>query len=596
MRDGGMKSLNSFATHEFTAEAAVDVSRLPEDGHEKCGPWAASGECDANPGYMRASCVRACAVQDARNGSRLEVVFAIAEVSEIVTIKEINGKFVVERTGAVHDARKAVAAAFETCDDAREDETCAGDPAVCVAAELDAFFAPKRGELELEATIFEASVALAPVATPDPKAKKAYIEDLPALRGRIAAARAPVNITDACPGAHKDCVVRTASDAAAVLESAIADARLATRARKQDKRNATCARDIPWTPHEFAVQTDWVWDPAADAALWGAEGAPADVRSPRGWTADGVAAAPRLPRGYSAEARHGDATFGTTPQVPGPEETRRVAHLFRPAALPKAAIVLIDDFLSDEECDAVVAQATPRLQRATHAKDGNQTVVSETRNSQQATVMPANARDLSDPAARLQARSASFANFFSNFSLGLDGQEHLMAVQYNATQEYMLHCDGSCDGTPFRRGGRVATVLMYAPRRPKCLASWGTPLRPSPLHGIIHVPAAAAPRPPASAEYPPQVLRGGRGRRHRVPQRERPRRAEARPGRVLSHACAGGGLQHGGLAYGAFRLPPQERFEVGHYAVASRRRVQRKSALALRSHGGGDMGGGPARV
>mmetsp|Transcript_26301 Transcript_26301/g.81894 ORF Transcript_26301/g.81894 Transcript_26301/m.81894 type:complete len:566 (+) Transcript_26301:258-1955(+) len=424
MRDGGMKSLNSFATHEFTAEAAVDVSRLPEDGHEKCGPWAASGECDANPGYMRASCVRACAVQDARNGSRLEVVFAIAEVSEIVTIKEINGKFVVERTGAVHDARKAVAAAFETCDDAREDETCAGDPAVCVAAELDAFFAPKRGELELEATIFEASVALAPVATPDPKAKKAYIEDLPALRGRIAAARrAPVNITDACPGAHKDCVVRTASDAAAVLESAIADARLATRARKQDKRNATCARDIPWTPHEPAVQTDWVWNPAADAALWGAEGAPADV--------------------------------------PGAEASRRVAHLFRPAALPKAAIVLIDDFLSDEECDAVVAQATPRLQRATHAKDGNQTVVSETRNSQQATVMPANARDLSDPAARLQARSASFANFFSNFSLGLDGQEHLMAVQYNATQEYMLHCDGSCDGTPFRRGGRVATVLMY---------------------------------------------------------------------------------------------------------------------------------------
>ena len=36
-----------------------------------------------------------------------------------------------------------------------------------------------------------------------------------------------------------------------------------------------------------------------------------------------------------------------------------------------------------------------------------------------------------------------------------------MAVQYNPGQQYMLHCDGSCDGSPFVAGGRLATVLMY---------------------------------------------------------------------------------------------------------------------------------------
>ena len=43
----------------------------------------------------------------------------------------------------------------------------------------------------------------------------------------------------------------------------------------------------------------------------------------------------------------------------------------------------------------------------------------------------------------------------------LDGQEDLMAVQYNPGQQYMLHCDGSCDGSPFVAGGRISTVLMY---------------------------------------------------------------------------------------------------------------------------------------
>ena len=31
------------------------------DEHQDCGGWAARGECDANPGYMRVSCRLSCA-------------------------------------------------------------------------------------------------------------------------------------------------------------------------------------------------------------------------------------------------------------------------------------------------------------------------------------------------------------------------------------------------------------------------------------------------------------------------------------------------------------------------------------------------------
>ena len=33
------------------------------DMHEECGPWARSGECTTNPGYMLQSCKASCGVQ-----------------------------------------------------------------------------------------------------------------------------------------------------------------------------------------------------------------------------------------------------------------------------------------------------------------------------------------------------------------------------------------------------------------------------------------------------------------------------------------------------------------------------------------------------
>ena len=44
----------------FPGEAKPPAGGLVDE-REECAAWAARGECDANPGYMRASCKRSCA-------------------------------------------------------------------------------------------------------------------------------------------------------------------------------------------------------------------------------------------------------------------------------------------------------------------------------------------------------------------------------------------------------------------------------------------------------------------------------------------------------------------------------------------------------
>lgn len=52
--------------------------------------------------------------------------------------------------------------------------------------------------------------------------------------------------------------------------------------------------------------------------------------------------------------------------------------------------------------------------------------------------------------------------------MGVEGQEDLMSIQYfgqgiddPTPDRYTPHCDGQCDGLPFKNGGRVATMVMY---------------------------------------------------------------------------------------------------------------------------------------
>ena len=134
---------------------------------------------------------------------------------------------------------------------------------------------------------------------------------------------------------------------------------------------------------------------------------------------------------------------------------------WEPGTLAGVRISVIDNFVSGDECDAIVARARPHMQAATHAGDnGELNHKSKARDSQQAVVGPRKkVRD--DVAARVQARSAALANVLSGYNLTSEGQEELMAIQYLEGQQYHLHCDGSCDGSPFLEGGRLATVLMY---------------------------------------------------------------------------------------------------------------------------------------
>jgi hypothetical protein len=43
----------------FIAALALGFARADEN--ERCSEWAEAGECEANPGYMLASCKRSCA-------------------------------------------------------------------------------------------------------------------------------------------------------------------------------------------------------------------------------------------------------------------------------------------------------------------------------------------------------------------------------------------------------------------------------------------------------------------------------------------------------------------------------------------------------
>lgn len=58
-------------------------------------------------------------------------------------------------------------------------------------------------------------------------------------------------------------------------------------------------------------------------------------------------------------------------------------------------------------------------------------------------------------------RILAITNHRTGYGLTEDGQEHFAIIQYNIADEYTPHCDGSCDGMPHMKGGRVATAVMY---------------------------------------------------------------------------------------------------------------------------------------
>jgi len=84
----------------------------------------------------------------------------------------------------------------------------------------------------------------------------------------------------------------------------------------------------------------------------------------------------------------------------------------------------------------------------------------ESRKAQQAAYSLKDRWD-TDPLWDLQQRILSIVNGHANYNLTYDGQEDFTIIQYNIDDQYTPHCDGGCDGSAYRPGGRVATALMY---------------------------------------------------------------------------------------------------------------------------------------
>jgi 2OG-Fe(II) oxygenase superfamily len=73
-----------------------------------------------------------------------------------------------------------------------------------------------------------------------------------------------------------------------------------------------------------------------------------------------------------------------------------------------------------------------------------------------------------DLIAAVMRRVYNYTNHATGFGLEVEGQEDIMSIQYfgrgegdKAPDQYRPHCDGDCNSLPHKRGGRVATMVMY---------------------------------------------------------------------------------------------------------------------------------------
>ncbi|KAG5184989.1 hypothetical protein JKP88DRAFT_348401 [Tribonema minus] len=124
-------------------------------------------------------------------------------------------------------------------------------------------------------------------------------------------------------------------------------------------------------------------------------------------------------------------------------------------------IMLIDNFVSDAECDALIAAGTDTLEAATVAGQ-TQRDKSAARRAMAGIAEPNHsAKPGDDPVTDLYRRAYKFANDQTGYKMAVEGQENFSVIKYDTTDEYISHCDGGCNGGPYKLGGRVATMVMY---------------------------------------------------------------------------------------------------------------------------------------
>jgi len=160
-------------------------------------------------------------------------------------------------------------------------------------------------------------------------------------------------------------------------------------------------------------------------------------------------------------------------------------------------IHLLENFITPDECHAVLTMSDERLHRAKvhDGKGGNH--FSDHRRAWQAGVhVDWDLEDYNDEdedheedrrmdhlIARLSRRVYDYTNHVLQLNITEKGQEDMMSIQYfgknnaqlqqihntnatNATKDtkpdrYAPHCDGECSGRPHKRGNRMATMVMY---------------------------------------------------------------------------------------------------------------------------------------
>jgi hypothetical protein len=152
---------------------------------------------------------------------------------------------------------------------------------------------------------------------------------------------------------------------------------------------------------------------------------------------------------------------------PGIQVTRQVGILHD---RPDSQIHALENFISPEECDAITKAAAKKLHRGTVADGSGGSKLSDHRKAWQAGIkIPWEKEQDGDPIARVVRRIYDYTNDAVHYNLTVDGSEDLMSIQYfgrgkdstESPDQYRPHCDGDCDGLPHKKGGRVATMVMY---------------------------------------------------------------------------------------------------------------------------------------
>jgi len=136
---------------------------------------------------------------------------------------------------------------------------------------------------------------------------------------------------------------------------------------------------------------------------------------------------------------------------------------------PASKIMFVDNFISQDECDAMSEAARTKLHKATVADGKGGSEYSEHRKAMQAGIKVNWEKEESgDKIAILSRRVYDFTNHILDLDIEENGQEDLMSIQYfgrglndTAPDRYTPHCDGDCTGVPHKSGTRMATMVMY---------------------------------------------------------------------------------------------------------------------------------------